>query len=605
MNIISKIYNLLSNQEKKRAGILMILILIMSIFDMLGIVSIYPFLIVLSNPELIETNKVLNQVYEFSSILGVNNNQEFLFYLGITVFIIFIVSLTFKATTHYFLVRFVLMREYSIARRLVEVYLLQPYSWFLNKHSADLGKNILSEVNNVTDRVLGPFINLIAQAVIIILILGILLFINAKIAIISFSIFGISYLLIYIMMNKKLKNIGNNNIERNKERAVILLEAFGAIKEVKMGGLEQTFIKRYDYPAVLYAKGYSLATIISQIPRFAMEGLGFGSMLLIVLYLMSLVDDFSVILPILSVYAFAAYRILPAIQQLYTSIATIRYSQSAIDLLYKDTNIKGNLNETNQVLDHVSNNERTSLKNQIRIENLKFKYPSSDSFVFDKLNISIKANTTVAFVGKTGSGKTTLIDLIIGLLKPNEGKLIIDDKEINDLNLRNWQKTISYVPQQVYISDDSITNNIAFGEDQEKINFEAVENAAKVANIHDFIINEMSKGYQTKVGERGIRLSGGQRQRIGIARAIYLRPDVLVLDEATSALDNITERMVMKALKNLNKEMTIIIIAHRLNTIKQCDVIHVLKDGKIKDSVSYDFLNQNNDYFKEMTKNIN
>lgn len=582
----------------------MVLILIMSIFDMLGIVSIYPFLIVLSNPELIETNSALNKVYEFSSILGVSNNQEFLFYLGITVFIIFIVSLTFKASTHYFLVRFVLMREYSIARRLVEVYLFQPYSWFLNKHSADLGKNILSEVNNVTDRVLGPFINLIAQAVIIILILVILLFIDAKIAIISFSVFGISYLLIYIMMNQKLKNIGNNNTKRNKERAIILLEAFGAIKEVKMGGLEQTFIKRYDYPAVIYAKGYSLATIISQIPRFAMEGLGFGSMLLIVLYLMSIVNDFSIILPILSVYAFAAYRILPAIQQLYTSVATIRYSQSAIDILYKDTNIRS-LNNTNQDLDHVSDYDRMKLKNQIRTENLSYKYPSTDNFVFDKLNISINANTTVAFVGKTGSGKTTLIDLIIGLLKPNEGKLIIDDREINDFNVRNWQKTISYVPQQVYISDDSLVNNIAFGEDIDKINFEGVKKAAKIAKIHDFIVNEMSNGYQTKVGERGVRLSGGQRQRIGIARAVYLNPDVLVLDEATSALDNITERMVMEELKSLNKEMTIIIIAHRLNTIRKCDIIHVLKDGKIIDSGSYDFLNQNNDYFKEMTKNNN
>ena len=499
MKIISKIYNLLSTDEKKRAAILMVLILIMSIFDMLGIVSIYPFLVVLSNPELIQTNSVLRNIFEFSSIFGVNNNQEFLFYLGIVVFIVFVVSLTFKASTHYFLVRFVLMREYSIARRLVEVYLLQPYSWFLNKHSADLGKNILSEVNNVTDRVLAPFINLIAQAVIIILILSILLFINAKIALISFSIFGFSYFIIYMIMNKKLKNIGTNNIERNKERAVVLLEAFGAIKEVKMAGLEQTFIKRYDHPAVLYAKGYSLATIISQIPRFAMEGLGFGSLLLITLYLMSLLDDFSVILPILSIYAFAAYRILPAIQQLYTSIATIRYSQSAIDLLYKDTNIKGNLNKTNQDLDHVSNNERMRLEKQIKIENIKYKYPSSDSLIFNNLNISIKANTTV-LRWKNWSGKTTLIDLIIGLLKPNEGKIIIDDEKINDLNVRNWQKTISYVPQQVYVSDDSIKNNIAFV-DQDQIDIKEVERAAKIANIHDFIVNEMSNGYDTKVGE--------------------------------------------------------------------------------------------------------
>jgi ABC-type multidrug transport system fused ATPase/permease subunit len=596
MNPILKIFYLLSSQEKKRAGLLMIFILIMSVFDMLGIVSIYPFLVILTNPELIETNNVLKNLFEFSNSYGVETSKQFIFVIGVLVFLVFTFSLAFKGITNYFLLRFVMMREYSIGRRLVESYLIQPYSWFLNKHSADLGKNILSEVNNVTDRVLAPFINLVAQCAIIALILIILLFVNAKIALASFFGFGVGYLIIYLVVNKKLKAIGVSNVQRNKERALILLETFGAIKEVKIGGLEKVFMKRYDLPAVLYAKGYSLATILSLIPRFAMEGLGFGSMLIVILYLMTILDNFSVIIPILSIYAVAAYRILPAIQQLYTSLTTIKYSQPAIDLLYSDMN---NMKIKNEV--HDNNQDDIQLKKEIQLHNLNFKYPASDKFIFKNLNISIKANTSVAFVGKTGSGKTTLVDLIIGLLEPYDSKLIVDDKEINSLNVRNWQKLIGYVPQQVYLADDSILNNIAFGVNRDDINIKNVERAAKIANIHDFIINELPNGYETEVGERGIRLSGGQKQRMGIARALYFSPQVLVLDEATSALDSITERLVMKGLKNISEDMTILIIAHRINTIKNCDSIYVLENGLIADTGPYDKLITRNDYFKELS----
>ena len=595
MRSITKILSLLSLEEKKRAFILMILILIMSIFDMLGVISIYPFLIVLMNPELVETNGLLNKISEFVNLFGDYNTRQFIFFLGIFVFFIFTFSLAFKGITNYFLLRFVLMREYSIGRRLVEIYLLQPYSWFLNKHSADLGKNIISEVSNVTDRVIAPFLNLVAQCTIILLILIILLFINAKIALISFLSFGFCYLLIYLLVSKKLKSIGASNVERNKERSQVLLETFGAIKEVKVAGLEQTFIKRYDIPAVLYAKGYSLATILSLIPRFVMEGLGFGSMLLILIYLMTIIENFSTILPILSIYVFAAYRILPAIQQLYTSVSTIRYSSAAIDLLCADMENKDNIFKYH-------NNEQIDLKKHIKIENLIYKYPSSDKLIFKNLNLSIKANTAVAFVGKTGSGKTTLVDILIGLLIPQEGKLLVDEKLINNFNVRNWQKLIGYVPQQVYLADDSIKNNIAFGVDDKNINLNLVEQAAKIANIHNFIIDEMANGYETLVGERGIRLSGGQKQRIGIARALYFAPKVLVLDEATSALDHATESMVIERLKSISNGMTTIVIAHRLNTVEKCDIIHVLKDGLIKESGSYNELIAKSDYFKEMKK---
>jgi ABC-type bacteriocin/lantibiotic exporter with double-glycine peptidase domain len=597
MRQILKIFDLMSRQEKKRAIILMILILIMSVFDMLGIISIYPFLLVLTNPELIETNAILRNLFDFVNLYGINSEKKFLIFLGIFVFFIFIFSLSFKGVTNYFLLRFVMMREYSIGRRLFEAYLSRSYSWFLNKHSADLGKNILSEVSNVTDKVLAPFINLVAQCSIIIIILSILLFVNAKIALISFSAFGLGYYIIYLLVSKKLKVVGINNIKTNKQRAMILMETFGAIKEVKIGSLENIFIRRYDLPAVLYAKGYSLVTILSLMPKYAMEGLGFGSLLLVIIYLVSILDNFQSTIPILAIYAIAAYRILPAIQQLYTSFTTIKYSQSAVDLLYNDLN---EIKIKNKV--HYTLKDKIYLKKEIKLKNLNFKYPFTEKLIFKNLNMSIKANTSVAFIGKTGSGKTTLADIIIGLLEPHEGKLFIDDQEINTSNIKEWQKLIGYVPQQVYLSDDSIINNIAFGVDKKNINIKSIERSAKIANIYDFINNELPNGFETVVGERGVRLSGGQKQRIGIARALYFSPQILVLDEATSALDSITERSIMKKLKEVSNEMTIIIIAHRLNTVENCDIIYILENGSITESGSYDDLKIKSNYFKQMTK---
>ena len=289
------------------------------------------------------------------------------------------------------------------------------------------------------------------------------------------------------------------------------------------------------------------------------------------------VDNSTVILPMISLYAMAGYRLMPALQAVYSGMATIKFSIPAFNIVidaFSQTDTK-DLTQTNQDL--------LSFENNIEIKQVSFSYKNSNSYVLDDLNLKITHNTTVGLMGSTGSGKTTLVDILLGLLTPDNGSIFVDQTEINQVNLASWQKNIGYVPQNIYLTDDTIERNIAFSEFENTIDTERVKKAAIMANL-DVFINTLSEKYQTFVGERGIRLSGGQRQRIGIARAIYHNPKVLVLDEATSSLDGITENAIMDAIQNLSHKKTIIIIAHRLSTLIECDIIHMLANGKIIDS---------------------
>ncbi len=594
MNIFFRLFNLLHSLEKRNALLLLFMILIMAFLETAGLVSILPFLTILSNPDLIETNYFLSNFFSFSKIFGVENQEQFFLFLGILVFIVFIFSLCFKALTTYAMIRFTQMREYSIGKRLIESYLHQPYSWFLNKHSANLGKNILSEVHNVIERGMGPALNLISQSIIVIFILTVLLIVDVVLALTIFFVLGIIYLIIFTLMSSKLKKLGKVNIKANEERFTAVVEAFGATKEVKLGGLEKEYVSRFSTPAIYYGKNTATVGIISQLPRYLIEGMGFGGMLIIILYLISANGSFASIIPILTLYAFAGYRLLPAIQQIYASLTALRFTGPAINILYSDLKKLEGI-DTNLIQDN-----DLSFNKEILLNNLVYNYPNTSEPALKDINLRILVNERVGIVGPTGCGKTTIVDLILGLLEPKEGNLIVDEKIINISNRRKWQSMIGYVPQTIYLADQSISQNIAFGEDIKKINQKEVEAAAKAAKLHDFISNELPMGYSTKVGERGVRLSGGQRQRIGIARALYRQPKLLIMDEATSALDNLTEQAVMDAINNLEKNITVILIAHRLNTVSECDKIFLMDKGKVISSGNFKELISNNKYFKEM-----
>ena len=574
MQIFKKLLYFLTPLEKKRASLLLIMIIIMAFIDMLGVASILPFMAVLTNPSLIETNSFLSSMFQAASAIGIKTTQEFIFLLGILVFIFLIFSLSFKAFTVYVQTRFIQMRQHSISKRLLENYIYQPYSWFLNRNSADIGKTILSETGLIIGQGLTPISNLITHSIITIFLLILLLTVDTKLTLIVTFVIGGAYFIIFIFCRKFLDRIGKERLISNKFRFKFISEAFGASKEVKVAKLEEFFINRFSKYSIIAAKNNASSNIINQLPRYFIEAIAFGGMLLLILFIISKTGTLINSIPIIAVYAFAGYRLIPSIQQIYQSITSLKFSNATVNQVYDDLkNLKiSSLNQDQDIL---------PFNKTIKLNHIIYNYPNSSRTALKDINLTIPALKTVGLVGPTGCGKTSTVDVILGLLEPQKGTLEIDGEIITKKNLRSWQRSIGYVPQNIYLSDDTIAANIAFGVDPENINFQSIERAAKIANLDMFVINELPNKYQTVVGERGVRLSGGQRQRIGIARALYHNPKVLILDEATSALDNQTEQTVMDEINKLRKDLTIILIAHRLNTIKNCDVIFRFEKGQL------------------------
>ena len=590
MQTIKKFLYFLTTQERKSASLLLVMILFMALIDMVGVASILPFMAVLSNPDIIHSNVWLKEIFQFFKTFGIKNDQEFLFALGVMIFILLVTSLMFKAITTYFQVRFVQMRQYSISKRLVEGYLNQPYAWFLSRHSADLGKTILSEVSQIVGSGISPLMELIAKSAVVIALIILLFIADPMLALVISLTFSFAYGLIFIFTRSYLDKMGEERLKCNELRFTAVSEAFGAAKEVKVGGLEQIYIKRFSEPSKTFAKNMASATVIGQLPRFALEALAFGGILIMILYLILKVGSFNSALPIISLYVFAGYRMMPALQQIYSSFTQLTFVGPSLEKLYNDS-------KSLELLNPNQDKDILSFKNKITLKNINYSYPNSSRTALKDINLDILAKTTNGLVGATGSGKTTTVDIILGLLEPQKGTLEIDGKVIQKKNSRAWQRSIGYVPQHIYLADDTVAANIAFGVSSKNINLEDVISASKIANLHEFVSNDLPEKYQTTIGERGVRLSGGQRQRIGIARALYHKPKVLILDEATSALDNQTEKAVMDAVNNINKNITIILIAHRLSTVKNCDTIFLLDKGELKDKGTFEELIKNNKNF--------
>lgn len=574
MENIKKILDLLSSKEKKKLIILMLITLLTGFFDLIGVASIVPFITVLTNPVMIETNYFLKLLFNFSNFFGVETNEQFLFFLGIIVFLILIFSLSFNAFNTYLQLRFIQMRQWSIGNLLLKKYLSQSYTWFLTKNSSDFEKVILSEVNNIISGGLTPVIRLVTKSILIILLLTLLILTNPKLAIITGLIFLFFYGCIYFLIRNLLKFIGYRRLQANKERFKIISEAFGAFKEIKSSNLGLTYINNFSYSSKNYANHQANSQILVQLPRFFLEAIAFGGLILVILYLMSSSGNLNSALPIISLYAFAGYRLLPAIQEIFSSLGQLKFTASSINEINENVqNLK--------TIDFSNKKNYLNLEKNISLENICYSYPNSDKMVLKDININIPAFSKVAIIGKTGSGKTTLLDIMLGLLDPKSGSLKVDGQNINLQNIKSWQNSIGYVPQNVYIADTTIASNIAFGLNISDINYKKVEKVSSLANLHHFVSQELPLKYQTIVGERGINISGGQRQRIGIARALYNNPQVLILDEATNSLDFFTEQNVMQSLNQISEKLTIILITHNLNFAKKFDNIFILDNGKI------------------------
>jgi ABC-type multidrug transport system fused ATPase/permease subunit len=590
-----KLLQLLTPRERRSFYLLLVMIVVMGLVETVGVASIMPFMYMLADPSVLERHALLGRVY---AGLDFTDPHSFMLFFGFAVFVIVVGGLIFKAGTLYAVYRFTMMRGYSLSNRMLRGYLLQPYTWFLNRHSADIGANVLGEVAKVTTKSLLPAMKLITYSIVVLGLVALLVLVHPQVALIAATLFCGSYLLVYLGVQRTLARLGEERHEANVERFQIAGEALGGIKDVKLLGLERHFLHRFQPAARAVAASDAASTILGELPRYILEAVAFGGMLAFVLVLLiSGSTTIADVVPVLAVYAFASLRIFPALQRIYVSMTQMRFSKPTLDKLHEDMKAA----EANaRALPPVERGAVVRLTEALTLEDIHYAYPQADRPAVRGLSLTIPARSTVGIVGGTGAGKTTTVDLILGLLLPQKGRFAVDGLPITAANLRAWQQSVGYVPQQIFLTDDTIAANIAFGREPKDIDRAAVERAARTAELHDFVMRELPEGYESRVGERGVRLSGGQRQRIGIARALYHDPDVLILDEATSALDNLTERAVMDAVHNLGHAKTIVMIAHRLSTVRDCDTIFMLEGGRVVAQGSYDALIETNRQFRAL-----
>ena len=595
MRSLFQLLELLKLSEKIEGLKILFLILIMAILDMLGVASILPFIALLSDRTVIETNTYIKWAHEFLMGFGVKTAEDFLFIVGLSVFGVLVFSLSFKAFVVFKQTSFARNVEYSIGARMFDGYLSQPYLMLAARNSADMGRNVLSEVEAVVGGGIMPAIALITQSAVMLAILVMLLFVDPLLVVLVGTVLGVTYASLFFYVNEKLKVIGEARTISNLKRFSIINEAFSAFKDVKYGGLELFYLARFQPPSNEYAVGQAAAQIYGLLPRYLLEAIAFGGLLLVLLYYLAGGMNFGQILPVIALYAYAGYRLLPAMQQVYAALTQLSYTANAISAFHGDFT-KLNENRVKKNSAHQFN-----FDNQISLSNVSFSYNGGNGAGLKQVNLIINANTIVGVVGKTGSGKTTLVDLILGLVPAQFGEFKVDQRIISSENVQSWQSAVGYVPQQIYLADDTVRANIAFGCPESSIDHDRLLRASRIANLHEFVTNELPGAYECIIGERGVRLSGGQQQRIAIARAVYREPSVLILDEGTSALDNLTEEKVVKALQNLKEKMTVIFVAHRLSTVKACDQIIVMDSGKIIGSGDYESLMKTNKLFQEMT----
>ena len=570
----------------------MAMVTIMAVLETVGIASVMPFLSVLGDPEAVENTPYLYAIYNF---FGFESTQSFLMALGIGAFCIVLFSAAFRILTTYAINRYTQMRRHSVGERLLETYLRQPYTFFLNRHSGDMAKSILSEVDQLTQNVIKPGFDAIAYSVVALTIIIFLIIQDPWLAVGVGIVIGGSYTLIYAIIQKRLTRIGKERATANTERFTAAGEALGGIKDIKLLGREQAYLTRFRPSSARFSKHQATTATLSEVPRYFIEAIGVGGVIALALVLMARSGEFGQTLPVLGLYAFAGYKLLPAAQRIYGGMTKLRFGAAAVDEIHKDLHERDALAE-------IPNRPRDplELQNTITLENLNFRYPNAETPALKNINLDVPVGSAIGLVGGTGAGKTTMVDLILGLLRPTEGQLKVDDTPITDHNLRQWQASLGYVPQDIFLVDATVAENIALGIPKANLDHQKVVECALMAQVHEFILNQLPQQYETEVGERGVRLSGGQRQRIGIARALYHDPAILVFDEATSALDNATEKAVMDAVNALSHDKTIIMIAHRLSTVKKCDQIVFLEQGAINAKGTYEELLRKSQSFQQM-----
>ena len=590
--LIKELFSLLTHQQRRKFYILQVLVVLVAIAEVASLAAIGPFMALVGNLELIETNQFIHDFYIES---GVNDPISFLFIIGLLVLLILILSAVLSTFTIWKLSFFAARTGAEIGDSLYEYYLRENILFHSVTTSSQLTKQIATEVARVTDHILQPCVQINAR-IVAVLFISIAIFIyDPVISMVSLSMFLIIYYVLFISVRNRLERNGSVISKVSRERFTLMNEGFGAIKEIKLLGREKSFINSFKASGEAFSEAYGSSNGLYNMPRYLMELIIYSGVIVLILILLKKYNgELSQILPVLAVFGLASFKLLPSFQQIYSGMAQIKSNISALEAIKDDILLSRVVNK-----DALKNACNIGYGEYIELEEVSFKYPNKSNYALDGITLKIPFKGVVGIVGPSGSGKSTLLDVLLGLISPSQGNVFIGGKKLDINNLRNWQDRIGYVPQNVFLSEGSVIENVAFGIEKDSIDFEKVKKAVEMAHLKQWV-NDLDDGYLTKIGERGVQISGGQRQRLGIARALYNDAEVLFFDEATSALDGITENIIMEAIESIGSKKTIIMIAHRLNTVKNCDLIFMIEQGRLVDQGSYQHLMENNPHFQRM-----
>lgn len=576
--LIAKAYVLAEPYGRKKMVFIAILVVVQGFAAMVGVSSIFPFLALASDPDRIHQSPLGRRFMDFFPSM---DHNELLVLTGVLAVGLLFVSNLINIIGDFLRVRYARSLGHWLRLRLLKHLIGQPYSFYLENNSAILAKKVFNDVNLFVQGVLLPMLDCLARIVTVLFLIGALFFAEPTIAAIATLVVGVFYGGFTVGLHRVRARMSDGAKTALRGIFASGQTIFNGIKPISVSGRVSYFVNRFATHSKKVARIQTWLPVLGNSPRYLLEPLIFGGLVGIVVVRAGQGRDFVSLLPNLGVMALAAYRLLPNLQWVYGQVHTISTQRHALEEIHDE--MKNRSQQGGQMASVIESKDKLSFEQTVEFEKVGFKYAAARTKTLHDVSFRIPKNATVGLVGETGSGKSTMIDLLLGLHSPSGGKILVDGVAVDSQEaIRAWQNRIGYVPQDIYLLDDSVEKNIAFGVAPEEVDSEQVRRVAEMAQIGGFIEKELPNGYETIVGERGIRLSGGQRQRIALARAFYHNPDVLVLDEATSALDNETEARFMKVVSSLHHQLTIVIIAHRLTTVANCDEVYRLAGGSLE-----------------------
>jgi ATP-binding cassette subfamily C protein len=567
--------------------------LIGACLEVLGIGIIPVFIGIIAFPENLQNNNYLNKYFE----IGMIDQKHLLIYSSIVLMAFFLIKNMYFVFNYYLNARIIKNRQIALSQRLFNAYIHASYSYFLDKNSSEMMRNIQAETNIIGEKVISPILNILMRSTILFGILVLLTMKEPLITLLGIGALGVSGILISVFFNKGIIKYNQREQQGRKKLIKLIRESIGCIKEIKILNREKFFSDRFANISNTVALSMRYRYYISKIGHPSMETAAISVLLAITIFLAF--NDYSIeyIVTTLTLFAVGLTRIKQSLAEIVNNYMELKYNHISVQPVYADLIYLENKKINNKSIPLLFSTDRPS-KNILNIKNVSFKYPFSEKEVLSNIHLSIEQGSSVGIIGTTGSGKTTLVDLILGLISPIKGEIVIDfNPQFN--NQAEWRSKIGYIPQSIYLIDDTIKNNVALGIPHGEINIDKVNEALSSAMLTEYV-DQLPEGINTKIGERGIKISGGQKQRIGIARVLYNNPALLVMDEATSALDTLTEKRIQSTIERLKGRMTIITIAHRISTVKNYDKLVYLENGQVKYIGNYDELIRISPEFREM-----